>query len=226
MKLLAIDTTTDCASVALSVNNVITSHTNHALKQQAQWLLPIINQLLIDAGISVAQLDGLVFSQGPGSFTGLRIACSVAKGLAYAHDLPLYPVSSLQAIAEQTTTWQNDTALQKYNTTLAVIDARMNQVYWGYFKGLTLVGEEYVSAMADIFLTDDEPLLLAGVGYMAYQAQLPTAIARRLIDRQVIYPNASAMLRLVNQGFIKAVDAIEALPKYVRNHVTQGTSNG
>lgn len=98
-KLLAIDASTDQASVALLINGVSISEEQGSQRTHAQILLPMIDKLLTEANSSLNQLDGIVFGCGPGSFTGLRIACSMAKGLAYAHDLPLIPVSSLAAIA-------------------------------------------------------------------------------------------------------------------------------
>ena len=99
MKLLAIDTSTERASVALAVGQEIQSREHLAQRQHAQFLLPVIDELLSEAGLTISQLDGIVFGRGPGSFTGLRIACSIVKGLAYAHDLAVYPVSSLLTIA-------------------------------------------------------------------------------------------------------------------------------
>lgn len=126
MNLLAIDTSTELASVALLYNGRLASREQGAQRQHAQLLLPMIEELLTSAGIELKQLDGIVFGEGPGSFTGLRIACSIAKGLAYAANLPLYPVSSLLAIASQ----EN---IQEGTAVLSVIDARMNQLYWGYY---------------------------------------------------------------------------------------------
>ena len=99
MKLLAIDTSTEVASVAVLLDEAIFCTELESQKTQAQLLLPMIDKLMIDTGIQMNQLDGIIFGCGPGSFTGLRIACSIAKGLAYAHDLNLIPVSSLAAIA-------------------------------------------------------------------------------------------------------------------------------
>ena len=95
MKLLAIDTSTEIASVALMIGNELTCEEQGSQKTHAQLLLPMIDKLMVDAGLQLNQLDGIIFGCGPGSFTGLRIACSIAKGLAYAHDLGLIPVSSL-----------------------------------------------------------------------------------------------------------------------------------
>jgi tRNA threonylcarbamoyladenosine biosynthesis protein TsaB len=100
MNLLAIDTSTDYVSVALVSSGAFYVSEKKLPRQHAQCLLPMMEALLQEAGLSLNALDGLVFGRGPGSFTGLRIACSVAKGIAYAQDIPLFPVSTLRAIAE------------------------------------------------------------------------------------------------------------------------------
>ena len=87
MNLLAIDTSTDHATVALAFGNELLSEEQGSMRQHAQFLLPMVERLLTSASLSFSQLDGIVFGCGPGSFTGLRIACSVAKAFAFAHDL-------------------------------------------------------------------------------------------------------------------------------------------
>ncbi len=221
MKLLAIDTSTELATVALFINGQIFSEEQGSVREHAQFLLPMIERLLALAGIKLAQLDGIVFGCGPGSFTGLRIACSVAKALAYAHDLPLYPVSSLAAIAYNV--YHTEIDLMPNVRVLAMIDARMQQVYWAEFTAdLDMKVVEQVMAVTDISLETSTPLILAGVGFEAYAAQLPAAIQALVVAQKVIFPTAEAMIGLVRLGRCKPVSAEEALPVYVRNQVTQG----
>lgn len=227
MNVLAIDTSTERASVALSINGEMNSLEQGAQRQHAQLLLPMINQLLAEAEISFSQLDALVYGQGPGSFTGLRIACSVAKGLAYAHDRPLFPVSSLAAIAYQVIADMNDLELTANNiAVLAIIDARMNQVYWGSFSQNNWKAEEKVSNIEDIQLNNNQPFILAGVGYEAYLADLPQSVCPLIKHHFTMYPQAQAMIRIALSGNIQAINAADALPLYIRNHVTQGESRG
>jgi len=162
-------------------------------------------------------LDAIVFGCGPGSFTGLRVACSIAKGLAYAHDLPVYPVSSLAAIAYET--YQTPVSGAQV---LAMIDARMHQVYWGYFTGESYEVAEQVASAHDIILPSSTPIILAGTGLETYRAQLPKAVQSQIIKESAIFPDAKAMIQLVKYGKIRAVSAVDALPMYVRNQVTQG----
>lgn len=223
MNLLAIETSTECASVALTINGDIRSEEQGAQRQHAHLLLPMVERLLAEAALNVGQLDAIAYGRGPGSFTGLRIACSVAKGLAYAHDLPLFPVSSLAAIASEVLQ-QKD--IPKNTAVLAMLDARMNQLYWACFTNQINEVEERVSGVTDILLSADNPLILAGVGYEPYLQQLSSNIQARMTSHFTIYPKAQAMIRLVLTGTIKAVSAADALPVYIRNQITQGEPRG
>ena len=224
MNLLAIDTSTERLSIAVCVGGAVYSEELHCLQQHAQLLLPIVEQLLAKARLTCSQLDGIVFGRGPGSFTGLRIACSVAKGLAYAHDLPLYPVSSLAAIANEV--YHSEVDPHSNARILAMIDARMLQVYWGCFTRESIDVEEQVSAASDIVLRKGSPIILAGVGLESYVPDLPQTLHTQIITQYTVFPHATAMLRLVGSGQINAVSADMALPVYVRNQVTHGGGRG
>lgn len=219
MNLLAIDTSTEKASVALICNGHISGKEEGAQRTHAQLLLPLIEQLLSEASIGLPQLDGVVFGRGPGSFTGLRIACSVVKGLAWAHDLPVFPVSTLAAIANEASHQRPDISP---NPILAVMDARMNQLYWGCSDN----SDEQVSNASDVIVDGDHSLVLAGIGFLAYRNQLPPSILARISNQIEVYPSASAMLRLVLSGKVSAITAADALPVYLRNQVVHGVSHG
>ncbi len=224
MNLLAIDTSTESASVALSIDGELRSQEQGAQRSHARLLLPMVEQLLSGAQVSLSQLDGIVYGRGPGSFTGLRIACSVAKGLAYAQDLPLYPVSSLAAIANEVLFTHDKPPNTKV---LALLDARMNQLYWACFAQDSSEVVEQVSAAADIECRASEtPLILAGLGYEFYLPQMSQALQARIAKLYLINPKAEAMIRLVLTGTIKPVSASEALPVYIRNQITQGEPRG
>lgn len=224
MKLLAIDTSTERASLALLIDGNLHQVNAGEQRQHAQLLLPAIEQLFASANLSLSQLDGIAFNRGPGSFTGLRIACSVAKGLAYAQDLPLYPVSSLAAIANELLQQQPD-LFDNYQL-LTMMDARMQQVYWANYNDISLTAEENVSDMADVVITANKQIMIAGVGYQQYLSQLNPVISEKIAAQHDIYPTAAAMLRLVANGEISAVSAEAAMPIYVRDKVTQGEKRG
>lgn len=221
-KLLAIDTSTEQASVALWLDGVSTSEEQGSQKTHAQVLLPMIDSLLTKADLHLKQLDGIVFGCGPGSFTGLRIACSIAKGLACAHDLPLFPVSSLAAIS-----WAARKELQEDKAlVLSVLDARMNELYWSFFSGLNYQTEEQVNKPEDINIPIDEPIVLAGLGIDLYWPRLPDPIKSIVKHKLALFPTASAMIEMVVALDIESVSTAHAQPVYVRNQVTQGDSRG
>ena len=213
MKLLAIDTSTERASVALAIGDDVYSDEQGSLRQHAQLLLPMIDGLLVKAGTQLNQLDGIVFGRGPGSFTGLRIACSIAKALAYAHDLPLFPVSSLAAIADEV--YHTETDLAPDTQVLAMLDARMQQVYWACFAPDNFSPNEQVTAAEDV-CSSVTRLIVAGAGLDTYAPQFSALLQTQIIKQRAIYPEARAMIRLVRRGQIQAVRAADALPVYVR----------
>lgn len=220
MKLLAIDTSTEQASVALAINGELRVDYQLGVRQHAQYLLPMIERLLAQAGVSCKALDGIVFGTGPGSFTGLRIACSLAKSMAFAHDLPMYPVSSLDSIAYEVSL----NKLSNHQGLLAMIDARMQEVYWAYYPPSSVFQSvtPAVSPVEAIHLPDDRDLILAGVGFEAYLGALKANIAQS----HTIYPDAKIMLQYVQTQAVESVSASSAEPLYVRNNVVSGVTHG
>lgn len=229
--LLAIDTSTSQASVALAIGDAMHHCEQGNIREHAQYLLPMIDQLLTQAGVTLSSLDGIVLGRGPGSFTGLRIACSVVKGLAYAHDMPIYPVSSLAAIAEAVFDEELKSVIDEnrveFGGVLTIIDARMQEVYWDYYTVDGAHLEERVSSVSAIKLPEQRPFILAGVGFEDYLCELPQVIQRHCIKHQTVFPNGQAMIRFVRAGRSSPVSAGEVLPIYVRNQVvSKGVSGG
>lgn len=222
MKLLAIDTSTELASVALLHRDELFCEKQDSQRTHAQFLLPMIDRLMSDSGLQLNQLDGVLFGSGPGSFTGLRIACSIAKGLAYAHDLDLIPVSSLAAIAWSARQVENSVS----SAVLAVLDARMNELYWGYFPSEQWDVQPQVTAARLIRLPDDKPIILAGLGMSLYDAELSAQLKSQISSTIELYPNAGAMIQLALHVGLQAVPVAMAQPVYVRNQVTQGATRG
>lgn len=220
MNLLAIETSTDLASVALSVGNSMYSLEQAGVRQHAQHLLPMIQTLMTEHLVDWSELHGIVFGAGPGSFTGLRIACSIAKGLAYAYDLPLFGVGTMLALANQA-----QTLMQAQNLEAGMLvmgDARMHEVYWSYYPmGAPLVDAGVqVTSVQSILVDDTVPLVVAGWGLEAYQQQLPFVLQDRLLAYYPMHPRADALIRIVQTGMISANTAEDALPLYIRNNVT------
>lgn len=215
--LLAIDTSTDRASVALLVDGKLLSKENANVKQHAECLLPMISELLAEGSINIEDLQGIVFGCGPGSFTGIRVTCSVAKALAYAHNLPMYPVTSLHAIAYAAC----DGRLSEDTAILALLDARMQEFYWQYFTDLQ-IGTPQVSSLDSINFSAVGKLIIAGPNIDFFLNELPSNILSMSCTVKDIFPSAAVMLELVREKYVNHVDANCALPLYVRNEVVRG----
>lgn len=131
MKLLAVDTTSGACSVALYHDGRVCEQFVRAERDHTRRLLPMVESVLAQAESSLTEVDALAVSQGPGSFTGLRIAISCVQGLAFASDKPVVPVSSLAAMAAGAVRVQPD---WRGKPVLAALDARMQEVYWGLYS--------------------------------------------------------------------------------------------
>ncbi|KTC79932.1 tRNA (adenosine(37)-N6)-threonylcarbamoyltransferase complex dimerization subunit type 1 TsaB [Legionella cherrii] len=216
MKLLAIDTSTETASVALLTGKELLCEEQSNQRTHAQFILPMIDRLMANASLQMHQLDGIVFGRGPGSFTGLRIACSIAKGLAYAHDLQLIPVSSLVAIA-----WSVRQEKQMNQIpVLAVLDARMQEMYWAYFAPDQWIAEEHVNPVHELSLPENQPVILAGVGADLYWEAFTPEVKSQVIDKITVNPSAAAMIQFAQFFGQKPISVAQAHPVYVRNKVT------
>ncbi len=217
MNLLALETSTSHAFVALCVDGVMFQEEEENLNAHARVLLSMVERVLANAGVSLPALDGIVFGEGPGSFTGLRIAVSIAKGLAYAHDLPLYPVSGLKAIAAGAKALDAVRALPENTPVLAMMDARMDQVYWAFDAS-----SAKVSAAETVDTPEGVAFVLAGVAFEPYVERLPKPVRDAMLSAYTCFPRADVMIRLVQAGGIDSVTADNAMPVYVRQQVTGG----
>lgn len=215
MSWLAIDTATDIATVAIQYQDEYFSVEKHGVSTHAQTLLPLIQDLMCEANIQFTDLQGIVVGRGPGSFTGLRVACSIAKGLAFPLDLPIYPVSDLAAIA-----WSAKQLHPEYPI-LAVMDARMQQVYWGLYEDPLQQTTEHVGCLADAQANLKTQVVLAGYQYESYRHLLSTVVAEYEMK-----PEAKAMIDMVKTGRISKISAELLEPTYVRDQVTQGATRG
>ena len=232
MNYLAIDASTEACSVALQVTTTageskVFSRYDLCPQSHSLHLLPMVDEVLTEAGIKLAELDGLIFGQGPGSFTGVRIGVGVAQGLAFSANLPVVGVSSLQAMAQLAFSEHKETKV------LAAIDARMNEVYNGYFeldensimqaKGDSAVTppEQLAKQLSDVVDVISAPVYGVGTGWDAYNEQLST-LKNNAGTPEVLFPSAKAMLtigiEMFKQG--KGVSAELAQPVYVRDTVS------
>ncbi|HEY7872849.1 MAG TPA: tRNA (adenosine(37)-N6)-threonylcarbamoyltransferase complex dimerization subunit type 1 TsaB [Rudaea sp.] len=217
--ILAIETATEACSAALSIDGRIIERSEIAPRRHAELILPMIESLLAEAGIARAQLDGIAVGRGPGAFTGVRLAIAVTQGLALALDVPIVPVSSLAALAQD--------APDAGAAILAVIDARMGEVYAGAFRrgadGLVeATNDESVGKADELILPQSIQWCVVGTGWDAYRAALaPRLPAPPAFADGVRYPQARAVAVLAAPQFAagRGVAPEQALPVYLRDKV-------
>lgn len=221
--LLSIDTATEACSAALLVGDALIERSELAPRRHAELILPMIESLLAEAGISRRQLDGIAVGRGPGAFTGVRLAISIAQGLALGLDLPVVPVSSLAALAldAPVEAEQGDSAI------LAVIDARMGEIYAGTFRrsagGLVeALGSESVGHADKLVLPGSSRWSVVGSGWDAYRDVLAARLpAPPVFADGARYPQARAVLLLAVPQFARGAGVLPeaALPVYLRDKV-------
>ncbi|UTH72653.1 tRNA (adenosine(37)-N6)-threonylcarbamoyltransferase complex dimerization subunit type 1 TsaB [Chromobacterium sp. IIBBL 290-4] len=210
MKLLALDTSTTYLSLALSLDGEMLAFHQCVEQKHAERTLPEISRLLAEAGVSLGSLDGIVFGQGPGAFTGLRIACGVAQGLAFSADLPTIAIPTLDNLAYQAGEGQ----------VLVCFDARMQQVYSALYQ----TGADW-KRLSPISVASPETIalpegttLLAGDGFDNYAQLLPEARSALPLSPHS-RPHAEAYIRLAASGRYPHTHPREAELLYVRNKV-------
>ncbi|WP_230818983.1 tRNA (adenosine(37)-N6)-threonylcarbamoyltransferase complex dimerization subunit type 1 TsaB [Rheinheimera aquimaris] len=223
-KLLALDTSTEACSVALQLGSEILTLDEVCPQQHSKRILPMVQQLLSEAGVGLAQLDGIVFGRGPGSFTGVRIGVGVTQGLAFGADIPVYGVSTLAAMA------QAAARLHSATQVIAAIDARMAEVYIARFalndtlsNALMQAQSEEVAIKPDAFsaFSLSGPVMGVGTGWQTYARQL-SALQHVSIANDILYPSAQDMLTLALPALASGafIAAEHAEPVYVRDEVT------
>lgn len=225
MKLLAVETSTEACSAALFIDGDITERFELAPQKHTQLILPMIDGLMADAGLKPQQLDALAFSRGPGSFTGVRIATGVIHGIALGADLPVVPVSTLAAIAQDFFD-HNDTSVA-----FVAMDARMDEIFWGVYRRdqhgyAELVGNEAVTPAEAVEFPDLNGVGV-GSGWGVYAQQLTDRLGGRVSHyHSDKLPRAGAIARLGARGFDLglAVPVEQAMPVYLRDKVAKKES--
>lgn len=216
MRILAFDTSTEWLSVAVGDGAAWHAVAEHARAGNSERIIPAVDAMLAQAGWMLRDLDGIAFGAGPGAFTGVRIACSVAQGLAFGADLPVVPVPTLAALAQAA--WRDRGAVR----VVACLDARMHEVYVGAYER---VGGDWRVVMEPAVLKPDDVTAPAGDswhgegdGFAAY----PTLASRLgLASVNAGVPDARAIgeLALPELAAGRGVAAADALPLYVRHRV-------
>jgi tRNA threonylcarbamoyladenosine biosynthesis protein TsaB len=233
-RVLAFDTATELCSVALLVGDPpggdAVLATDEALGRGAsEHILTMIDTLLRRAGIALGELDAIGFGRGPGGFTGVRLATSVAQGLAFGASLPVVPVSDLQALAEHAL------GLEPLAThALVCNDARMREVYWALYareggaSGASLVGHEHVGPADSVRLdaAAGSSIVGAGRGFAVYPglAERLGPQCRAVHDALLPHAREVAVIAAREWRAGRAVSAAAALPVYLRDDVAVPTS--
>lgn len=226
--ILAIDTSTDACSVAILTPSGVKQTLLIAPREHTQRLLPSVEALLAEHSLALSQFDAIAFGVGPGSFTGLRIGLSTAQGLAYGADLPLIPISTLQAMAQ---TALRLGTVNSGQTIIPAIDARMNEVYWSAYQHnsdtqqwLTLQDEAMASPEAlaeNTWFQSQSDVVAVGSGWhyacLSQQLALPAIIET--------YPEAYDIAVLAKQAWDEKGDdatmsPLAAVPTYMRNEIS------
>jgi tRNA threonylcarbamoyladenosine biosynthesis protein TsaB len=227
MKLLAIDTSSDACSAALMLEGRMISRFQIAPRRHADILLPMLDDVLDEAGIQLTQLDALAVGCGPGAFTGLRIAAGVIQGLAFAADLPVARISTLTALAQR---GRREFGSDKV---LCGFDARLGEVYWSACvltdeEVMVPTGDECVCRPDEVPQPDGGGWLGLGSAWQSYQ----TPLVKRLNLychhwHGDCYPQAEdiAVLGAHAHRNGQSVSAEQALPVYLRNTVVDKPSS-
>jgi tRNA threonylcarbamoyladenosine biosynthesis protein TsaB len=217
MKILAIETATEACSCALWVDGEQLQHYELAPRRHADIILTMVDEILIKAGISASQLDAIAFGRGPGSFTGLRIACGVAQGIALGLDIPVIPLSTLAILA------QSVYEHSQLREIFVCLDARMAQVYWACYvinanSRASLCNAEQLSYKQEVILPNGSWFGAgSGLNDVADFAHLNNMKGYQAD----YYPQAQAMLALARAAYINGqyLSAEQAQPMYLRNNV-------
>lgn len=220
MNILALETSTEYCSVALWLEGQVLERCERVGQKHSETLMPMLDGLLKQAGMQLGQLDGIAYGMGPGSFTGVRIACGVTQGLALGAGLKVAGVCTLEALAEAT----------GQDKVIAALDARMDEVYHAAYErrteGWFVVSGPSLCKPQDAPRIEGEGWRGAGSGFLAHGEALNARHAGHLMsfDAQAV-PRASAIARLAIPRFAAGMgtDAALAAPFYLRDKVALTT---
>ncbi len=221
MNILALDTSTEHCSVALWRDGAVLERAVRAGQSHSEILIGMADAVLAEGGMRLAGLDGIAYGQGPGSFTGLRIACAVAQGLAFPADTPLAGIGTLHAMALSCGAAR----------VLCCLDARMQEIYHAAY---VLEGDVYVEVSAPRVCAPAAAPELPGTGwtgcgsgFTAYREVLRQRYGASLVNMvDDVYPQARDVARLAAPLFAagRGIPAEAAAPLYIRDKVALKTA--
>jgi len=220
--ILAIETSSELASVALLFNDQLVAREAAGVQTHSQTVLPMVQALFAVMGISLAQCDAIAFGCGPGSFTGVRTACGIAQGLAFALDKPVLPINTLQAMAQACRHAHGACDV------LTLLDARMGEVYWAQYRWLQscnewqAVIEPTLSLPSEVIVTGQ--VMACGNGLRAYASAFEIqALVQN--GQAAITPHATCVAQLGQVAFRqgRSIKPEDASPLYLRNQIALTT---
>ena len=216
--ILAIETSAELASCALLAGDTVIVRSTPGVRSHSQSILPMVQELLNEAGVKLADCDAIAFGAGPGSFTGVRTACGVAQGLAYGAGLPVLALVTLEAMAEACR------AATGAGEVLAVLDARMGEVYWAQYRfqdsGWLEVVAPTLSAPQAVAPLPVAGLQACGNGFAEYAAAFADKpFAHGALPAIVPHARELALLARAALAAGQGVPAAQAQPLYLRNKV-------
>ncbi len=224
MNLLALDTSSQACSVALQLGDTVIARHEELPREHTRLLMPMIRSVLQEAGAQLSELDAIVLGNGPGSFIGMRIAASVAQGLAYGAGLKIVPVSSMAAIAVRVL------ADSECGAVVVAQDARMNEVYLGiYQRGAANLPKYMVPerlhgtgpiAELDILAGD---VRAAGAGWQRYPELLAANRDSIAQVEEIFCPRAVDLLATGTAAFLagESTEPQHVMPAYLRHKVAE-----
>lgn len=220
MRVLALDTSTEFLSLAVFADGALSLRDVHAGQRHSELTLPLLDDLLKDTGFSLHDFDGIAFGEGPGSFTGVRIACGIAQGLAFGAELPVIGISTLLALAAQS----------EADSVMACLDARMGEVYFAAYKrdgdAWHTVSEAGLYAPHHLPAIEGDAWVGLGNGFKIADGAVAAHYAAQLrgvYDDKL--PHAREIAIIGERAFAagKGMPAWEAAPLYVRDKVALKT---
>ena len=221
MKILAIDTSTEACSAALYIDGELIERYLVAPRKHIELLKPMVDEVMKAAEVDVSELTGLAFGAGPGSFAGLRVACAFVQGMGAGLEIPVVPVSTLKAMAQQVLDTHPD------RTVLVMLDAKMKEVYWGVYR---LEDKEVITVLPEQVTKIDEIPNFTGIVGLAniigagdgwnVTPNWVEALQPEFIEKNV-YPRAGEIALLSIDDFENgmALDADQVSPIYLRNNI-------
>jgi tRNA threonylcarbamoyladenosine biosynthesis protein TsaB len=225
VKLLALDTSSVACSVALQIDDDVVERHEEQPREHTRLLMPMIESLLADAGASLSDLDAIVLGNGPGSFIGMRIAASVAQGLAFGASLQIVPVSSMAAVAAR--------VIAEHDAGEVIVsqDAHMQEVYLGIYRpdrdgnpdAISSERLHGLSAIAELDTSPNPSRFGAGYGWQRYPELLVANRDRVTNVVDILHPHASDLLGLATIALEKggAIEPQDISPAYLRQKVAE-----